>query len=184
MTTSILFAIAICSAPSPRAFSQTQLIAHRSHGGAIESFKAGREDDFGTSPEMEYRMSKKGLSIGIIDSVIRLSDTSAIEIGRGTMSPGSEARGIPGTVRDTVYRDHYWNNPRIPVDSLRKLFPEITFIGFERPRKHADNGVDSDRGSAVARDDMPARRGDGGLMLMALCGAIVLPALAYGLRRS
>ncbi|MEO6047313.1 MAG: hypothetical protein ABIQ57_07555 [Candidatus Kapaibacterium sp.] len=169
-------------AASPYAFSQTQLIAHRSHGGDNESFRGAREDDFGNSPEMDYRMSRRGLSIGVIDTVIRLSDTSAIEIGRGRMGIETGRR-----LTDTVYRDHYWNNPHVTTDSLRRLFPAITFIGFEKKKtkKHADNGVDSDRGSTVAEGNKPSGEGERrGLMLMALCGAIVVPALAYGLRRS
>jgi hypothetical protein len=170
IATSILFAIATMFALPSHVFSQTQLIAHRSHGGGDESFRAEREDDFGNSPEMDYRMSKRGFSIGVIDTVIRLSDTSAIEI--------STVRRM----RDTVYRDEYWNNPQIKVDSLRKLFPTISFIGFGKPKRYVDINRDSRREHAVVRDDIPAEHR--GLMLMALCGAIVLPALAYGLRRS
>ncbi|MEP7218237.1 MAG: hypothetical protein ABI876_04945 [Bacteroidota bacterium] len=170
IATSILFAIAMMFAASPYAFSQTQLIAHRSHGGDNESFRAAREDGFGETAEMNYRMSKKGFSIGVIDTVIRLSDTSAIEI--------STVRRM----KDTVYRDEYWNNPHIKVDSLRKLFPTISFIGFDKRKKAVADNRGAVREDDRMRGDIPAEYC--GLMLMALCGVIVVPGLAYGLRRS
>ncbi|MEO5929670.1 MAG: hypothetical protein ABIR47_07045 [Candidatus Kapaibacterium sp.] len=112
-----------------------------------------------------------------IDTVIMLPDRSVIEIGSLKMGTG-----LGSITRDTLNSVRYWNNPRITIDSLHKLFPAIIFIGFEKRKKHADNGVGSQRDNTVAQADIPAEHR--GLMLMALCGAIVVPALAYGLRRS
>ncbi len=104
-------AIALSFIATSTAMSQTALIAHRSHGGSNQSFAATGADNFG---EMRRR---------IIDSVVRTSDTTAIE--------------FTNEGQDTTYNNPYWNNPKISLDSLRRQFPGIKFIGFEKARKQA-----------------------------------------------
>lgn len=111
MKTHSAIAIALSFVATSAAMSQTALIAHRSHGGSLQSFAAAGADNFG---EVRRRF---------IDSVRRTSDTTAIEFSN---------EGV-----DTTYNNPYWNNPKISLDSLRKGFPGIKFIGFEKARKGA-----------------------------------------------
>jgi hypothetical protein len=101
-------------------FAQTKLVAHRSHSGTAATFSSREEGNFGW---IEPRQ--------ILKKVIRLSDTTAIEV----FDVG----------RDTTVRHPYWNNPRIRLDSLKKLFPDISFEGFESTSVTAE--APSDRGT-------------------------------------
>lgn len=163
MKTHSAIAIALSFIATSAAMSQTALIAHRSHGGSVQSFSAAGADNFG---DVRRR---------IIDSVVRTSDTTAIEFSNEG--------------QDTTYNNPYWNNPKIGVDSLRKRFPEIKFIGFEKARKgvtrsrrhrrHADAAVSS---PVVTRPDDPT--GTDRTPLLALLIGGTTAAIAYGTWRA
>ncbi|MBS1910484.1 MAG: hypothetical protein JST22_00735 [Bacteroidetes bacterium] len=144
-------------AASVPALCQTMMIAHRSHSGTVETFRTSGEDNFGLPPRR-------------IDSVMKLNDSTALEYS----NQGN----------DTVLNHHYWNNPRIGVDSLRKLFPGINFIGYEEKKSSTRNGLPKRRGAVRYALDAPAG-GESirGRALLVLLGAIAVPALAYGFWR-
>jgi hypothetical protein len=92
------------------ATAQTTLIEHKSHSGTAASFSPDRSASygFGEMPQMSVRTILK---------VIRLSDTTAVEVTSGGA--------------DTVFHHPIWNRPNVTVDSLRGAFPEISFEGWE-----------------------------------------------------
>ena len=95
-----------------QAIGQTKMVAHRSHSGSIETFDAAGEGNFGNPPnQQEFQVLRK---------VVRISDSSAIE--------------VYDLHQDTMYNHHFWNNPKIRLDSLQKMFPDISFEGFEDPK--------------------------------------------------
>ena len=113
MKKSNLFLAALAVAACTNAHSQTKMIAHRSHSGSTATFSTKGEGNFGNPPMR-------------IDSLIKISDTKMI------------------LVSDPFYRQRdtidiksypYTANPNIPLDSLKKLYPETTFVGFDKPKK-------------------------------------------------
>lgn len=123
------------------AFAQTKLVAHRSHGGSNATFTAREAGNFG---EYEHRP--------VLRKVVKLSDTTAEEVYDFT--------------RDTTVRHPYWNNPRIRVDSLRKLFPDISFEGYE------STGVTAELRSTSGEGMLPLGILSAGVSLM-IAGGIV-----------
>lgn len=157
MNISTVIAAVVLLAGSTHAFGQTKIIAHRSHDGSMESFVVDGEDNFGLPPQT-------------IDSVARISDTSAIEFTNF---------GV-----DTVYNHRLWNNPGISLDSLRTIYPGVNFKGFENGKKKNKADIPG-RGADVAssdivRDTTPS----GGIPLLMLLGSMAVPMLAYGIWRT
>ena len=67
-----------------------------------------------------------GMPAYTIDTIIKYSDTSVIEIGH-----------LIGPVRDTVINHPYCNNPNVSLDSMKKMYPRsVVFVGFEKEKKH------------------------------------------------
>ncbi|HVZ41887.1 MAG TPA: hypothetical protein VHI13_21575 [Candidatus Kapabacteria bacterium] len=155
-TFAIILAAMFLAAGVP-ALSQTMMIAHRSHGGTVETFSTDGQDNFGLPPRR-------------IDSVMKLTDSTALEYS----NQGN----------DTVLNHHYWNNPRIGVDSLRRLFPGINFIGYEEKKSSTQNGLPKRRGGRrYSLDATAGSESNRGRALLVLLGAIAIPALAYGFWR-
>jgi hypothetical protein len=141
---------------STGAFSQTGMIAHRSHSGSGASFDPRGGDGFGLPPKH-------------IDSVVRISDTSTLEFS----NYGA----------DTVYNGNAWNDPKLSLDSLQRAFPKIRFIGFEEAEKQAHAGPQPMPSRGVAAAGPPPSTGRG-VLLLAILGALAIPSLAYGIWRA
>ena len=133
--------------------SQTKSIAHRSHSGNdySEGFKSN--DNFGINLDYQYEMEKRMLQIDSvnfylrrknetsnihlyeIDSVVKLSDTSIIEMSYNR--------------KDTVYLNPYIEHKSI--EEIVTLYPKkITLIGFDekklkkenkKPKSNNQNGI-------------------------------------------
>ena len=96
-------------------FSQTEIIAHKSHSGKMGTFSIFAPNDG----------SRFGLPPMFMDSIKRISDSTVVEFAR---------QG--GFFIDTVTHHQYCSDPNISLDSLRKLYPSDTrFIGFEEAKK-------------------------------------------------
>jgi len=107
----VLFLLSFCFT----CFSQTKKIAHRSHSGKNSTFKPfNYSDNF-------------GLPSRDIDSIIKISDKKIVEVPT-----------FPQYYkRDTInIKDYYmFKNPKISMDSIRKKYPDIKFVGFDKPKK-------------------------------------------------
>ena len=108
--------LAICLLIFPIAtFSQTKLIAHKSHSGSLSDFEVTQSSD------------NFGLPQQILKSITWLSDTSVLEKGEHW---GRE-------YVDTVYNHIYCNNPNISIDSLKKLYSDhVEFINFDKRKNN------------------------------------------------
>lgn len=105
-----LFAFFILVATTTSA--QTKMIAFKSHAGDMDFFvpDAQPEDDFGLPPS---RMTR----------IVRINDSTVVEHAQ-------EYDGVE--MIDTVVNHIYLSNPKIGLDSLKKLYPEdIIFEGFD-----------------------------------------------------
>jgi hypothetical protein len=90
-------------------FSQTKLIALKSHSGDIHSINSESDGNFGIAPVR-------------LDSVIKISPTCIVEIdnfGR----------------RDTVFKHPTFLNPTISLEELKQQYPRIKFVGFDTNSK-------------------------------------------------
>ena len=88
------------------AFGQTKMIAHKSHSGSVETFTTKGAHNVGI--------------VEMLDSVIKLTDTSALFI----MKPFRSC--------DTVYNHPFLSDPNISLDSLKHYyFAGTTLVGFE-----------------------------------------------------
>ena len=153
MNIRILPALLLAFVVVMQASGQTEIVAHKSHDGTVRSFEIDGEDNFGLPPKM-------------LDSVFRISDTSAIEFSNF---------GI-----DTLHRHRHWNNPAIGLDSLRRLYPGVVFIGFEKKRKaeiirYPERGA----GYSGVQDAADSRTG-----WLALLCSLAFPVVAYSIWRS
>lgn len=119
------------------ASAQTKWIAHKSHSGSMETYRAGLGQHWGDEENSNF-----GLYIEhYLDSVIAVNDTTTIMVRSTGTRPGARNRVM---VRDTVYRlagtgskhplkkikdslqkHSYYDNP---IDSTK-------FIGFDKEKK-------------------------------------------------
>jgi hypothetical protein len=148
MRTSYLLTLGLLLVASGGVYGQTKLVAHRSHSGSLGTFSTKGAGNFG-----EFIHFKR------IVRVVKLTDTSAIEVSN---------EGL-----DTTRNHHYWNNPKIKVDSLRKLFPDISFEGYDRPAK------------PIAAVTAPVSASQpGGILSLALLSSTVMFLVAGGIWQS
>jgi hypothetical protein len=97
--------------------AQTKYIAFKSHAGDMDYFIPDEqpEDDFGLPPA---RMTK----------IKKINDSTVVEYAQEWGST------IP--ITDTVVNHIYCSNPKITVDSLKKIYPKgIELEGFEQKNK-------------------------------------------------
>jgi hypothetical protein len=99
--------------------AQTKIIAHKSHSGTSEAFSASDDDNFGLSPEFQSRL----------DTVIKLTNNRVIEIFHIPAYENSER------IVDTMTNHPVFNNPEVSLDSMKKRYPNVEFIGFDQPVK-------------------------------------------------
>lgn len=163
MITRYLLAAALLLITGSRAFSQTALVAHRSHSGSDAAFTFLGADNFGNPPSMPPPPPA-------IDTVIKVSDTSVI------ICTGGE--------RLSSVRHPVWCNPRMTREGLQKLYPGIVFIGYDPPKKTGRRVRKCKPVSemiAPASAPRTAFEHAGGLALAAM---IAVPLVAAGIRRS
>ncbi len=94
---------------STNSYSQTKMIAHKSHSGSSKTFTPNSAGNFGEPFHFQ------------LDTIVKLTDTSVVEI-RTFM----EMREV-----DTIFNHRLCNNPEIGFDSLKIYYPHIALIGFE-----------------------------------------------------
>ena len=94
-------------------FAQTKIIAHKSHSGKPNTFNINNSSD------------NFGLPSSYIDTIFKISDTCVLEVGWN----GYERK------RNIVCHHPCCNNPKISLDSLKKIYPNIILIGFEPGKK-------------------------------------------------
>ena len=112
-------------------FSQTKLIAHKSHSGKVKTFTAKAEGNFGLPSH--YRLRR-------LDSLIRISDTLAVAY--------SSIRETNVVLKDTVRiddPDYLGELSKMPIDDVKKRYPSIKFIGFEKTSNERPTGRIKDR---------------------------------------
>jgi hypothetical protein len=95
-------------------FGQTKIIALKSHSGNSEFLENETDGNFGISPVR-------------LDSVVKIGPNCIVEI---------DNRGG----RDTVFEHPSFLNPNITLDELKKQYPRIKFVGFEKDWKES-NGL-------------------------------------------
>lgn len=88
------------------ASGQTKLIALKSHSGELSALKNETDGNFGIVPAR-------------LDSVIKIGPSCVVEINN---------HGF----RDTIYEHPYFLNPDVSLNQLKKLFPRIHFVGFDK----------------------------------------------------
>lgn len=101
---------------SVNSFSQTELIAFKSHSGNMEYFKVDGADNLGGPAIM-------------IDSIFKLNDSTIIEYN--SYGWGNSNNGPVYT--DTVVNHPICKIPNVPIDSLKGIYyrSNIIFIGFD-----------------------------------------------------
>ena len=157
MKTIAITVVAVILLVGTESSAQTKLVAHRSHGGSIATFVVDGADDFGNPPP--YPPKEEYQEHLGVTRVVWLNDSSALQFSRFG--------------QDTTVHHPYWNNPEIGVDSLRKIFPDISFEGY------TETGNTSELREPADRD----RVGRGMLQLTILTGSVTL-ALAGGILAS
>lgn len=95
-------------------FGQTKIIALKSHSGDSESNNFESDGNFGIAPTR-------------LDSVVKIGPKCIVEIDN-----------YGG--RDTVYVHPAFLNPNITLEELKKQYPRIKFVGFEKDWKES-NGL-------------------------------------------
>jgi len=102
-------------------FSQTTLIAHKSHSGNASTFAFADPGNFGAI-EIDQHL-RQSMPLPVIVKVTKLSDSTVIMT--------SKQEEILKT--DTIYRHPIFNDANISVDTMRAIYPEIQFENFEKP---------------------------------------------------
>lgn len=110
---SILYLFFCCITTQIQA--QTAAIAHKSHSGTAATMPALREGGFGNPPDQLVR-------------VVKISTTTIVEIKQSFSSYNLN-------YGDTIKNHPYFCNPKISLDSLKRLFPHLQFEGFEQFEK-------------------------------------------------
>lgn len=137
-------------------FTQTKIIAHKSHSGSKGTYFSGIPDNFGHAPEPFVMNSH-------LDSVIFVSDSVAVMVTSvcmvrryQTINNGSKNSGNWRPGRDTVYH-HPLFTQQHKLDSIKTVLNEsyhftnpmdsAVFIGFDN--KTPKKGKRSSKGKAV-----------------------------------
>ncbi len=94
-------------------YSQTDIIAHKSHSGIKTKQQIISEDNFG-GPQFSHGF--------LIDTIRRLNDSIVLTIGK---------YGI-----DSLCHHPYLNDTNVSIETLQNLYePRIKFVGFEKNNK-------------------------------------------------
>jgi len=117
-TVNVVCTAILCLTISLSVFCQTKRIAHKSHSGKANTFSRYSENNFGL-PALQ------------LDSVRKTTDAKFI---RYRSYGYKSARAIIDTLSNHVH----FNNRAISMDSLKILYPDTKFIGFEPAKIHKD----------------------------------------------
>jgi hypothetical protein len=91
-------------------YSQTDIIAQKSHSGSVKEISGNSKDNFG-GPQFS-----RGY---LIDTIRRLNDSIVLQIGEN---------GI-----DSVCHHPYLNDTNVSIETLQNLYdPRIKFVGFDK----------------------------------------------------
>jgi hypothetical protein len=94
-------------------YSQTDIIAYKSHSGTKTKHKIISDDNFG-GPQFSHGF--------LIDTIRRLNDSIVLTIGK---------YGI-----DSLCHHPYLNDTNVSIETLQNLYePRIKFVGFEKNNK-------------------------------------------------
>lgn len=86
--------------------AQTKMIALKSHSGDMTALKNEKDGNFGIAPTR-------------LDSVVKIGANCVVEINNYGF-------------RDTVYEHPYFLNPNVSLIELKRQFPRIHFVGFDK----------------------------------------------------
>ncbi len=103
--------LVICMILSFKVFSQTSIIAAKSHSGKVNATNLESENNFGIIPPMKY-----------VDTIILLTNSSALQCIHYDHKWWRKL--------DTIYYDAGFSTK--VVDSLREEYPGAVFIGFDK----------------------------------------------------
>ena len=114
----VIYITILFLAMSLGAFCQTKRIAHKSHSGKAATFSRYSESNFGLPPLH-------------LDSVRKTTDSKFIRY---------RSYGYQGSCAmiDTLTTHLHFGNQAISMDSLKVLYPETKFIGFEPAKSSRD----------------------------------------------
>lgn len=165
MRRSLTYCLSMLLAAS--AFSQTRLIAHKSHSGSPMSYASDAPSgNFGNPPPIP-RIIEKVNDTTVVVHIQEWSDTTDVTV-------------------DTLYNDPVFSNPNITVDSMRKTQrngQRLRFRNFdqpERPTPHkpvqAPAPIDRPiQGPAERKDPERAKRSGAGIW--SFSGAVLFGSL-------
>jgi hypothetical protein len=92
--------------------AQTTAIAHKSHSGKAATMPNVRAGGFGNPPDQLVK-------------IVKISPTTIVEYRQSF-------GGYKENFTDTIKNHPYFCNPKISLDSLKKMYWHITFEGFEQ----------------------------------------------------
>ncbi len=129
-------------------FSQTKLIAHRSHGGSDKNFRNAFEKSLFDVGESNFGLVQKSLSR--LDSVIFVSEAKIIVITRNFYytSDSAKKKAIDDpklwTINRMVYTKHPLFSKHRSIDSIKKVLDQkknylndsktVVFMGYEQKK--------------------------------------------------
>ncbi len=110
-----LITVIILIVLSLSAKSQTRRIAHKSHSGKASTYSVFGKDNF-------------GLPSSKLDSVLKISDKKVVTYESYKYKNAK-------AIIDTLKEHYHFTNNTIGLDSLKKLYPGVKFIGFIKTNK-------------------------------------------------
>ncbi|TND01483.1 MAG: hypothetical protein FD123_4254 [Bacteroidetes bacterium] len=143
------------------ASAQTKRIAHKSHSGSDITFTNAGPDEFGDPGPMTR-----------LDSVFRINDSTVVTVSAMIWPPGPNQR-------DTMVRHPYFNDPKIGVDSLRKIYPKVVFVGFDNKQNPGDKPKKVKRNSASPVFPGAAEPGSGNTLLILLVSSLAVAIVFF-----
>lgn len=149
--------------------AQTKIIAHKSHSGSKQSFKAAGPDNFGLDMRM-YRKRSRTVSI------TKIADTLFVFKNHVTIPLYSNIKD--SFEWDTVYSHQLLENPAIDHDSLQKLFQEVELIGFNKNQEPIFDTPSKEKKEGLPIVPvLPTNKGGGWFVVLA---GLLATAVAYG----
>ncbi|MBL4755603.1 MAG: hypothetical protein JKY52_18675 [Flavobacteriales bacterium] len=139
--------------------AQTKMIAHLSHSGNVNTFSFNGEGNFGLR---EPRLQE----------IVKISDTAVVAMFDFSYS---------GSRRDTLLNHALFSNPAISVDSLRRLWPSVDFVGFEDTFQPNDKKKQHEH---VLPNRPNGNNQHNGIPILALSISILMVLLAFASSRS
>jgi len=146
--------------------AQTKIIAHKSHSGSRQSFKADGLDNFGIDMRM-YRKRSRTVSI------TKIADTLFVFKNHITIPFYSNIQD--SFELDTVYSHQLLENPAIDRDSLQKLFQQAELIGFKKNKEPIFDSLPAEKKEHLPIvPALPNNSGGGWFVLLAGLIAVVV----------